>query len=147
MDEKRIEDEVYAWLSAPIHWFSAYTAPKATVWLIQNSRAIAKKWLKKAWEEMAKELAKKRAIRAIGKLWVKMWAKHLAWLAPAATWIWAIAVPVLQAWLLASDIYNLYDLSKDKDFRKWIQYLSQDAIDWAKNVAKGAVDRAKDLVK
>lgn len=147
MDEERLEKEVYAWLTAPIEWFSAYTAPKATAWLIQSTKAIAKKWAKKAWEEMVKELAKKKAIKAIGKLWAKMWAKHLAWLAPAATWVWAVAVPLLQAWLLASDIYSLYNLSKDKDFREWMQYLSQDAIDWAKNVAKATLEWLWDLWK
>ena len=136
MDEKRIENEVYAWLSAPIHWSTIYTAPKATVWLIKNTKAIAKKWVKKAWEEMVKELAKKKAIKALGKLWAKMWAKHLAWLAPAATWVWAVAVPLLQAWLLASDIYDLYNLPKDEEFKEWIKYLAEDTVNWVGNTVK-----------
>ena len=147
MDEERIEKEAYAWVLTPLHWFSAYTLPSSAKWLTQSTRAITKKWVKKAWEEMVKELAKKRAFRTIGKLWAKMWAKHLAWLAPAATWVWAVAVPLLQAWLLASDIYDLYNLSKDEEFKEWIKYLSQDALDWAKNIAKQTLEWIWDLWK
>jgi len=136
MDEERLSKEVQAWVLAPMYWWNATTLPAATMWLKKSVSNLKDKWIKQVSKEMAKNLAKKKAIKAIWKIWAKMWAKHLAWLAPAATWVWAVAVPVLEWALILDDIHDLYNLSKDDEFKDWMKYLAEDTVKWTSDFIK-----------
>lgn len=115
---------------------SAYNLPWATKSFKNNTTNLVKKWVKQTAKDMARDLAKKKAIQKIWKLWAKMWVKHLAWLAPAATWIWAVAVPIIEWWMVISDAYDLYKSITDKDFREWVKYLAEDTVNWVGNFVK-----------
>lgn len=136
MDEERLSKKVQAWVLAPMYWWNAATLPAATMWLKKSVSNLKDKWIKQVSKEMAKNLAKKKAIKTIWKIWAKMWAKHLAWLAPAATWVWAVAVPVLEWALILDDIHDLYNLSKDNEFKEWVKYLAEDTVNWVSNFVK-----------